>query len=107
MVAVKTAVGLTRRINLPHIVQQGGTWGPLLCSNSIDKIGKKSTKVLPLALIDDLNGISRCGIESVALNTFLTTHIELKKLKLHTADKNGKSKCVKLHVGGKKHTAPR
>ena len=41
MVAVKTAVGLTRRINLPHIVQQGGTWGPLLCSNSIDKIGKK------------------------------------------------------------------
>ena len=120
MVAVKTAVGLTRRINLPHIVQQGGTWGPLLCSNSIDKIGKKcqqknehfywykkSTKVLPLAFIDDLNGISRCGIESVALNTFLTTHIELKKLKLHTADKNGKSKCVKLHVGGKKHTAPR
>ena len=42
----------------------------------------------------------------MALNTFLTTHIELKKLKLHTADKNGKSKCVKLHVGGKKAHCP-
>ena len=64
MVAVKTSVGLTRRINLPHIVQQGGTWGPLLCSNSIDKIGKKcreknehiylykkSAKVLPLTFV--------------------------------------------------------
>ena len=41
MVAVKTALGLTKRVNMPNIVQQGGTWGPLLCSNSIDKIGKK------------------------------------------------------------------
>ena len=41
MVAVKTALGLTERVNLPNIVQQGGTWGPLLCSNSIDKIGRK------------------------------------------------------------------
>ena len=113
LVAVKTAVGLTKRINLPHIVQQGGIVGPLLCSNSIDKIGKKckeknehiylykkTTKVLPLAFIDDLNGIAKCGIESVALNTFLTTQIEMKKLRLHTADEKGKSKCVKLHVGG-------
>ena len=112
LVAVKTAVGLTERVNIPNIVQQGGTWGPLLCSNSIDKIGKKcfkrnehvylykkKAKILPLAFVDDLNGISKCGIESVALNTFLTTQIELKKLKLHTVDKKGKSKCVKLHVG--------
>ena len=89
MVAVKTALGLTKRVNMPNIVQQGGTWGPLLCSNSIDKIGKKcfernehvylykkKAKILPLAFVDDLNGISKCGIESVALNTFLTTQIE-------------------------------
>ena len=31
-VAVNTAVGLTERVNLPKIVQQGGTWGPVLCS---------------------------------------------------------------------------
>ena len=115
MVAIKTAVGLTKRTNMPHIVQQGGINGPLLCSNSIDKIGKKckernehlytykkTTKISPLAFIDDLSGIARCGMESVALNTFLTTQIELKKLKFHTADQQGKSKCVKLHIGGAK-----
>ena len=41
LVAVNTAVGLTDRINIPKIVQQGGTWGPCLCSNSVDTIGKK------------------------------------------------------------------
>ena len=119
MVAVKTALGLTRRVNMPNIVQQGGTWGPLLCSNSIDKIGKKcmeteehiylykrTAKILPLGFIDDLNGISKCGIESLSLNTFLTTQIELKKLKLHTADNKGKSKCVKLHIGKDRGLCP-
>ena len=41
LVAVSTAIGLTDRINMPRIVQQGGTWGPSLCSNSVDTIGKK------------------------------------------------------------------
>ena len=41
LVAVNTAVGITERIDMPRIVQQGGTWGPCLCSNSIDTIGKK------------------------------------------------------------------
>ena len=115
MVAIKTAVGLTKKTNMPNIVQQGGIWGPLLCSNSIDKIGKKckarnehiytykkTAKISPLAFIDDLSGIARCGIESVALNTFLTTQIDLKKLKFLTVDQEGKSKCVKLHIGGAK-----
>ena len=30
MVAVKTAAGITERVNIPTIVQQGGTWGPLV-----------------------------------------------------------------------------
>ena len=41
LVAVNTAVGLTERVNIPNIVQQGGTWGSMLCSNSVDTIGKK------------------------------------------------------------------
>ena len=41
LVAVNTAVGITSRINIPKIVQQGGTWGPCLCSNSVDTLGKK------------------------------------------------------------------
>ena len=87
----------------------------MLCSNSIDTIGKKCMKrnehcylykntarILPLAFVDDLNGIARCGFDSIALNTFLTTQIELKKLRFHVADVKGKSKCVKMQVG-KKH----
>ena len=38
LVAVKTNVGMTDKVNLPNIVQQGGTWGPGLCSNSVDSI---------------------------------------------------------------------
>ena len=41
LVAVKTPAGLTERVNIPNIVQQGGTWGFLLCSNTVDTIGKK------------------------------------------------------------------
>ena len=41
MVAVNTALGMTERVNMANIVQQGGTWGPVLCSNSIDTLGKK------------------------------------------------------------------
>ena len=39
--AIKTAVGMTDRVNIPDTVQQGGTWGSLLCSNTIDTVGKK------------------------------------------------------------------
>ena len=112
LVAVNTAVGLTDRIDIPNIVQQGGTWGPGLCSNTVDTLGKKcrdrgehnyyykkKSKVLIFAMCDDLNGVARCGMDSVALNTFITTQIEMKKLMFHVPDKNGKSKCHKIHVG--------
>ena len=52
----------------------------------------------------DLNGVARCGIDSLALNTFIDTHIELKKLRFHILDRKGKSKCQKLHIGGNNHT---
>ena len=119
MVAVKTAVGMTDRVDMPNIVQQGGTWGPGLCSNSVDTLGKKcrdreqhiyhykkKSKVLIFAMCDDLNGVARCGLESVALNTFITTQIELKKLRFHVPDKKGKSKCHKIHVGKNHETCP-
>ena len=112
MVAINTAVGMTERVNIANIVQQGGTWGPILCSNSIDTLGKKCrdqgihnyrykniSEVLIFAMCDDLNGVAKCGLDSVALNTFITTQIELKRLKFHVPNKEGKSKCHKLHVG--------
>ena len=94
LVAVNTAFGETKRVNIPKIVQQGGTWGPCLCSNSVDTLGKKlqnrgtstfkykkSVKIIPLAMVDDIIAISRCGIESIESNTYVTTQIELKKLR--------------------------
>ena len=84
----------------------------VLCSNTVDTIGKKcrdrgelhylyrkTVRVLPLAMVDDLNAISKCGIESVELNAFINTQIELKKLKFHVPDKDGKTKCHKMHIG--------
>ena len=110
--AIKTAVGMTDRVSITDTVQQGGTWGSMLCANSIDTIGKKcrdrnihcyyykkKARILPLGFIDDLNGIARCGQESLELNNFLNAQIELKKLRFHVPDVNGKTKCHKLHIG--------
>ena len=119
LVAVNTPVGQTDRVNIERIVTQGGTFGPLECSNSIDKIGKNCidngkhlytyknlVKVMPLAMVDDLLAMSTCGQESVSMNTFMNTQIELKKLRFHTPDKNGKTKCHKIHVGPKNNLCP-
>ena len=112
LVAVNTPVGITERVNIPDIVQQGGGWGPIQCSVSIDKIGrdcenfdihrykyKGKIKVCPLSMVDDLLAVASCGLESLAVNTFINTHIELKKLAFHTPDSNNKTKCHKIHVG--------
>ena len=117
--AVNTPVGQTERVNIQDIVMQGGTFGSLMCSNSIDSIGKKCytrgdnlylykqmVRILPLSMVDDILGIAKCGQESLALNTFINAQIELKKLKFHTPDKTGKTKCHKIHVGSKNKTCP-
>ena len=76
---------------MPEIVQQGGAWGPMECSVSIDKLGKICTErgehlywykglvtIVPLAMVDDLLAIANCGLKSLAVNTFINTQIELK-----------------------------
>ena len=114
LVSIKTPVGLTKREDFPRIVQQGGTWGPISCSNTIDTIGKQAkkernkgymyknqVKVIPLSMVDDIMSIAKCGLDSLTLNSYINTKIELKNLKFHTKDKNGKSKCHWIHVGKK------
>ena len=68
---------------------------------------KDKVEVLPLAMVDDLLGVASCGLNSLALNIFINTSIELKKLKFHTADVNGKSKCHVMHVGKKSVVCPK
>ena len=55
--------------------------------------------MLTFAVCDDLNGVARCGMESVALTTFITTQSKLKELKFHNPEKDGKSKCHKIRIG--------
>ena len=117
--AVNTPAGQTERINIPTIVQQGSGWGPMECSVTMDKLGKVCkergihqyvykgmVRVLPLACIDDLLGIARCGNKSIALNTFINTHVEMKRLRFHTPALTGKTKCQKIHVGKPNQTCP-
>ena len=112
-VAVKTAVGLTERVNVENIVTQGGVFGPIECSNSIDQIGKKSSEedpknifkykklvsIPPLGYIDDILSVAHCGQASLSQNTSINSQIETKKLKFHTPDAKGNSKCHFIHVG--------
>ena len=112
LVSINTPHGLTKRRNIEKIVQQGGTWGPLLCSNSVDSIGrelwinnemvylyKNSVRILPLGMVDDITAISECGVKSLELNTYINSKIELKKLRFHTPDSSGRTKCHKIHIG--------
>ena len=78
----------------------------------MDKIGEKCVEkgkhlyyykgrvsVMPLAMVDDILGIAKCEEHSVDLNTTINSRIEMKKLKFHTPDSNGKSKCHTIHIG--------
>ena len=112
LVAVNTPVGQTERVIMNNIIMQGSTPAPLQCSNSVDLLGKlsyqrheylykykNSVNLSVLGATDDLLGAAVCGKKSLDLNIFVTTQIELKQLKFHTPDKNGKSKCHVMHIG--------
>ena len=57
-------------------------------------------------MVDDLLGVAECGHDSLALNVFMNTQIEMKKLQFHTPDAQGKSKCNVMHVGNDKGICP-
>ena len=50
--------------------------------------------------------MAKCGLQSLSLNTSINTQIETKKLKFHTPDINGKTKCHYIHVGKKTKPCP-
>ena len=90
-IAVKSPVGITDRFEIAENILQGGQWGPIQCSVEIDEIGKECmdsgqmqykykncVDISPLAMIDDLAGISNCGPDSVSLNTFINEKIKAK-----------------------------
>ena len=117
--AVNTPVGQTQRVEIGDTVQQGGVFGPIMCSNTIDKVGQKyynrgenlylykeRVNILPLAMCDDLLGISACCQSSLSLNTFINAQIELKKLRFHTPDKKETQSVIKSTWESKTSFAP-
>ena len=106
------------RVNIPEIAQQGGKWGPMMYSNSIDVVGKHAKEnkkgyryknlvnIIPLAMVDDLISVTSCGADSVEMNISINTIIELKKLKFHTPDGTKKSKSNMMHVGSSSKVCP-
>ena len=62
--------------------------------------------VLPLACVDDLLAVTKCGFESININTTINTLIELKKLEFHIPEPKKKSKCHFLHIGKKNEKCP-
>ena len=112
LIGIQTKYGLTERFNAPDIVQQGGIWGPTLCSNHTDSMEKtcqerkiqwykyKEIVNIPLlTYIDDTGAIAKCGEKSKDLNAFLTTQIETKKLKFNEGSEDKRGKCFKMHIG--------
>ena len=51
-------------------------------------------------MVDDLLGITKCGPESVKLNSIINSFVESKQLEF------GKGKCNKIHIGGTHTNCP-
>ena len=108
---VKTPVGESDEIHLDENVLQGESFGPLLASNQLDTIGKESKNdgenlymyqgVVPirvLEMVDDTLGISECGVDSIVLNSYINTKVEMKNLKFGINNKKKASKCHHMHL---------
>ena len=74
-VGIKTSSGTTERITITDTIMQGTVWGSLLCTSTIDKLGKKcynmpqnlyqykGVHIPPLGMVDDV--ISVTTVEKV------------------------------------------
>ena len=108
-VAVKTPVGRTIRKSIYNVITQGDNFGPILCSNQVDTIGKEclnegkylyryrgEVEIPPLSMVDDLLCVSECGHQSYMMNAFINYKTSNIKLQF------GTDKCKKLHIGKKR-----
>ena len=103
--AVKTAHGLSERVEVKDIVLQGDKFGSLMASVQVDKIGKDCMKagyhhlyknILPigfLGMVDDIVGITEAGHKASELNAFINIKTAEKTLQF------GPSKCKYMIVG--------
>ena len=90
--AVKTPAGLSERQTVTDIVLQGDTFGSILASIQVDKIGTDCMdaghyylykNILPVGfrgLVDDIVGITESGHEAQMLNSFINVKTADKML---------------------------
>ena len=111
-IAIKTASGTTERSTIHNKIMQGTVWAGLMCTNTMDKLGKEVyadpslvykyrglVDVPPLEMVDDVITASKCGTKTVTLNATVNSFVERKKLQLSS------EKCSRIHIG-KKHDCP-
>ena len=106
--AVKTANGLSERQIVRDCVLQGDTFGSILASVQLDKIGQECMEegyfylyknTLPvgfLGLVDDIVGVTEAWFKAQQLNSFMNVKTAEKSLQF------GASKCKSMLVGKNK-----
>ena len=112
-IAIKSSIGITCRSTISNTIMQGTVWAGMLCTSTMDKLGKLvyenphiaykyrgKVVVPPLQMIDDVLTVSKCGSTSVAMNSVVNSFMFSKKLRLN------KLKCAKVHVGRKSDMCP-
>ena len=107
-IAVKSATGMSSRTSIHDVVMQGTVWSSLMCTSSVDQLGKllyKSDKLLYmykgvvktpcLSMVDDILCIQKCSDKAIEVNSVINSFIENKKLTLSA------NKCGKVHISKK------
>ena len=108
-VRVKTPSGLGVEKIFDKVVLQGDTWGPIMASNQVDTFGKQLLTEEPtyiykfkgyvpvgvLGMVDDVAGVSECGMKAKQLDAFINTETAEKKLQF------GPDKCHTLTISNK------
>ena len=104
---IKTPVGETKPLTFTDLTMQGSTFGSLKCTVQQDTLGqellsseegvglytyKNCVDIPPVCFLDDVLGLSKCGIETTELNCLINSKIESKNLQL------GADKCLELHI---------
>ena len=104
---IKTPVGETKPLEFVDLTMQGSTFGSLKCTVQQDTLGrdllssdegfalytyKGIVDIPPVCFLDDVLGLSKCGIETTELNCAINSKMEAKNLLL------GKDKCEVMHI---------
>ena len=108
-IAIKTAMGLTKTIDIHNLIMQGTVFGSIICTSVMDKLAKifyqdeallykyKGVVDVPvMGMVDDVLNVATCSEQTVISNSTINSFMEQNKLKLAS------TKCSRIHVGKKK-----